>query len=57
MKMVIIHYNATKTNKKLSGLFATLDSGGQYKYGTTDVTRTILVGKANEEMKRLCTLF
>ena len=54
----IIHYNATKkTNKKLSGDgLLLIDSGGQYKYGTTDVTRTILVGKANEEMKRLYTL-
>ena len=54
----IIHYNATKkTNKKLSGDgLLLIDSGGQYKYGTTDVTRTILVGKANEEMKRLYTV-
>ena len=54
----IIHYNATKkTNKKLSGNgLLLIDSGGQYKYGTTDVTRTILVGKANEEMRRLYTL-
>ena len=54
----IIHYNATKkTNKKLSGDgLLLIDSGGQYKYGTTDVTRTILVGKANEEMRRLYTL-
>ena len=54
----IIHYNATKkTNKKLSGDgLLLIDSGGQYKYGTTDVTRTILVGRANEEMRRLYTL-
>ena len=54
----IIHYNPTKkTNKKLSGNgLLLIDSGGQYKYGTTDVTRTILVGKANEEMRRLYTL-
>ena len=54
----IIHYNATKkTNKKLSGDgLLLIDSGGQYKYGTTDVTRTILVGKANEEVRRLYTL-
>ena len=54
----IIHYNATKkTNKKLSGDgLLLIDSGGQYKYGTTDVTRTILVGKANEKMKRLYTV-
>ena len=54
----IIHYNATKkTNKKLSGDgLLLIDSGGQYKYGTTDVTRTLLVGKANEEMRRLYTI-
>lgn len=54
----IIHYNATKkTNKKLSGDgLLLIDSGGQYKYGTTDVTRTIPIGKANEEMKRLYTV-
>ena len=54
----IIHYNATKkTSKKLSGDgLLLIDSGGQYKYGTTDVTRTILVGEANEEMKRLYTV-
>ena len=54
----IIHYNATKkTNKKLSGDgLLLIDSGGQYKYGTTDVTRTLLVGKANEEMRRLYSI-
>ena len=54
----IIHYSATKkTNKKLSGDgLLLIDSGGQYIYGTTDVTRTILIGKANEEMKRLYTI-
>ena len=28
-----------------------IDSGGQYRDGTTDVTRTIMVGKATAEMK------
>ena len=39
----IIHYRATKkTNRKLrDGDIYLVDSGGQYKYGTTDVTRTI----------------
>jgi Xaa-Pro aminopeptidase len=52
----IIHYHASKeTNKKISGdsLFL-IDSGGQYFgknfCGTTDITRTIAVGKPNAEM-------
>jgi len=39
----IVHYRATKKNTKninLKDIFL-CDSGGQYKYGTTDVTRTI----------------
>jgi Xaa-Pro aminopeptidase len=28
-----------------------IDSGGQYRDGTTDVTRTVIVGKASAEMK------
>ena len=42
----IIHYNANKkSNKNLdkSSLFL-MDSGGQYKFGTTDITRTIAIG-------------
>lgn len=52
----VIHYHASsKTNKKISGdgLFL-VDSGGQYFSenfcGTTDVTRTIAIGKPSEEM-------
>ena len=43
----IIHYKASdKTNKKLDkDSLLLLDSGGQYKFGTTDVTRTIAIGK------------
>ena len=39
----IIHYKATKkTNRKLKkGDIYLVDSGGQYEFGTTDVTRTI----------------
>ena len=43
----IIHYRATKKNTRLikkSDIFL-CDSGGQYKYGTTDVTRTICFSK------------
>ena len=39
----IVHYRATKKNTKKifkKDIFL-CDSGGQYKYGTTDVTRTI----------------
>ncbi len=54
----IIHYSATKkTNKRISGDgLLLIDSGGQYKYGTTDVTRTILIGKATKKMKELYTI-
>ncbi len=52
----IIHYRAsTKTNKKISGnSLYLIDSGGQYFggdfFGTTDVTRTIAIGKPSAEM-------
>ncbi|MDC3084463.1 aminopeptidase P family protein [Gammaproteobacteria bacterium] len=54
----VIHYSATKkTNKTLSGNgLLLIDSGGQYKYGTTDVTRTIQIGKASKQMKKLYTI-
>ena len=47
----IIHYCANKkTNKEFTGNSLYLvDSGGQYPYGTTDVTRTIAIGKARED--------
>lgn len=50
----VIHYRATEaTNKKIGpGGILLLDSGGQYHYGTTDVTRTIAVGAASDEVKR-----
>lgn len=54
----IIHYKPTlETNKIISdnGLLL-LDSGGQYLGGTTDITRTILIGKATLEQKRNFTL-
>lgn len=54
----IVHYRATKktnANIKPPGLLL-LDSGGQYEDGTTDITRTIAIGKPTEEMKRHFTL-
>ncbi len=48
----IVHYRVTeRTNSKIGkGLFL-LDSGAQYEDGTTDVTRTIAVGKPGAEMR------
>ena len=31
------------------------DSGGQYKYGTTDITRTISLGKQSNKIKNIFT--
>lgn len=48
----IIHYKASKlSNKTLDkdGLYL-IDTGAHYLDGTTDVTRTLLVGKADEDM-------
>tara|TARA_Y100000590_G_scaffold455423_1_gene604040 strand:+ start:489 stop:2198 length:1710 start_codon:yes stop_codon:yes gene_type:complete len=49
----IVHYRATKySNKKINKKDIFLcDSGGQYKYGTTDVTRTICFKKQTSEIK------
>lgn len=49
----IVHYAATEdTNKTLepSGFYL-VDSGGQYVDGTTDITRTIVLGPLTEQMK------
>lgn len=49
----IVHYRSSpETNKPLlAGPVYLVDSGGQYKDGTTDVTRTLGVDNANAEMK------
>ena len=49
----IIHYKATKeTNRKLKkGDIYLVDSGGQYEFGTTDVTRTISLQNSTKELK------
>jgi len=49
----IVHYRATKLNtKKISKNDIFLcDSGGQYKYGTTDVTRTLCFSKPKQYIK------
>jgi len=54
----IVHYRATpETNRKLEpGNLYLVDSGGQYLDGTTDITRTIAIGKPTDEMKDRFTL-
>lgn len=54
----IVHYEATpETDVELrpEGLLL-LDSGAQYKDGTTDITRTIALGPVTDEMKKVYTL-
>ena len=48
----IVHYRVTESSNRTIGnnqLFL-IDSGAQYEDGTTDVTRTVAVGGASEEM-------
>jgi Xaa-Pro aminopeptidase len=49
----IVHYRATpKTARRLEpDMLFLVDSGGQYPDGTTDVTRTVAVGKPTPEQK------
>ncbi len=53
----IVHYRATKKNTKIiknEDIFL-CDSGGQYKYGTTDVTRTICFSKPKKRIRDIFT--
>ena len=53
----IIHYRTTKKNTKKiekNDIFL-CDSGGQYNYGTTDVTRTICFTKPKKKIKNIFT--
>jgi Xaa-Pro aminopeptidase len=54
----IVHYRVTEaTNRKLkSGELFLVDSGAQYEDGTTDVTRTVAIGKPSQEMRERFTL-
>ncbi len=49
----MMHYSANQDSNALlqpEGLFL-VDSGGQYYEGTTDITRTMALGKINDELK------
>ena len=53
----IVHYRANKKNCRIiknKDIFL-CDSGGQYKYGTTDVTRTICFSKPSQNIKNIFT--
>ncbi len=53
----IIHYKADKIKSKKirkNDIFL-CDSGGQYRYGTTDVTRTICFSKPKKNIKEIFT--
>jgi len=53
----IVHYRANKNNNsiiKKKDIFL-CDSGGQYRYGTTDVTRTICFAKPSQNIKKIFT--
>ena len=49
----IVHYRVTrKTNRRITpGDLVLIDSGGQYEDGTTDITRTVIVGEPSAEMR------
>ena len=50
----MMHYEATAENNKViepEGMLL-VDSGGQYLGGTTDITRTIVLGEISEEIKQ-----
>ncbi len=53
----IVHYRANKkSNRKINKKDIFLcDSGGQYKYGTTDVTRTMCFSKPTKKIKDIFT--
>jgi len=54
----IVHYEPTKeiNSDVVNNTFLLVDSGGQYMGGTTDITRTYLLGNATKEMKDCYTL-
>ncbi len=54
----IVHYRVTrKTDRRIgAGELFLVDSGAQYEDGTTDITRTLPVGAATDEMRARFTL-
>ncbi len=54
----IVHYRPSRsTNRRVEpGSLLLIDSGGQYRDGTTDITRTVAIGVPTDEMRRHFTL-
>ncbi len=53
----IVHYRVTqRTNRTIApGDLFLVDSGAQYQDGTTDITRTVIVGEPSDEMRERFT--
>ena len=54
----IVHYRVSRASNRVLGkdeLFL-INSGGQYQDGTTDITRTIIIGTPSAEMRERFTL-
>jgi Xaa-Pro aminopeptidase len=49
----VVHYHATKATERTlePGSLYLVDSGAQYRDGTTDITRTVAIGTPTPEMK------
>ncbi len=49
----IVHYSVTPESDRMlgAGELYLVDSGGQYRDGTTDVTRTVAIGEPSAEMR------
>ncbi len=54
----IVHYKASESTCRPveTGTLLLVDSGGQYRDGTTDITRTMAIGTPTADMKRHFTL-
>jgi len=54
----VVHYKASEaTNRPVeSGTLMLVDSGGQYRDGTTDITRTMAIGTPTQAMRHHATL-
>lgn len=49
------HMNGEPAMLEMNNLYL-VDSGGQYSDGTTDITRTVIIGEPTEEHRRMFTL-
>jgi Xaa-Pro aminopeptidase len=49
------HMNGTPARLEMNNLYL-VDSGGQYLDGTTDITRTVVIGEPSDEHRRMFTL-